>query len=93
MNYHIELVDAPDEDLGFGARESQRTYKIAIADTGAGGRGKVETIRIRSDPDSGYLYIIENLVSAKWHRLLEGNTKERAIPFDDAILRAAKVLL
>lgn len=97
--FWIELVDAPDKsegDFGLPQREGQRTYKIAVY-SAAGHRSEPETIRVRFDPDADYGYIVENLVGPihgkKWHKLLQGYTTDRVVPFDEAVLRAAKVLL
>jgi hypothetical protein len=90
------LVDAPDRHEGDDAmfdNEGQRTYKV-FSDTGPLPERKEYTVRIRRDPERNFAYVIENLVGARWHRLLEGNTEDRLkIPFDKAIARAEAVLL
>lgn len=93
----ILLVDQPDvpepgDPFAHLKKENQRTYKVSE------GLEKPATVRVRRDVDgpsgSHYLYVVENLVGGKWHRLLTGATDPHGyIPFDEAVARAAAVLL
>lgn len=90
----ITLVDQPDvrnvpEDERQFIHESQRTYRVAD-DTAS------HTVRVRRDPDNYRKYLVENLVSGRWHRLLEGDNDipdGRDVPFAYAVKRAVAVLL
>jgi hypothetical protein len=97
----ITLIDAPDrrDDLepGFRPEENQRIYEVSDPTKSS----RVHKVRIRHDFDkSGFSYVIENLVANKWHRLIEADLSARPggygrepIPFEEAAMRAAKVLL
>jgi hypothetical protein len=96
----VTLIDAPDKRSEDYGRETQRTYKVSDGTT-------THKVRIRFGADSRFGYIVENLVGGKWHHLLDGDLiYERTwpdgrttvlsvgeIPFEEAALRAANVLL
>jgi hypothetical protein len=86
----ITLVDQPDlhgvpDDERALITETERTYRIADETAR-------HTVRVRARPGHNR-YIVENLIGGRWHRLLEGDAPNGAIPFVHAVHRAAAVLL
>jgi len=81
---NIALIDSRGGD-DTGAADFERVYKVHDA-------ARVHTVRVRRSPQTPYEHIIENLVAGRWHTLSTGDNDHLTIPFEDAIVRAAKIL-